>query len=180
APGRPDSWNRGPQWPRPRVPPRHTGHWRCCGCSCATALVARPPHARRTSSGLYLRHETGYQRSRGIGAFRYCAEMLEHKFIPADFTFFFQKKLAGHAVDIYHIRNGRLGELQESEGTGHARVRPGAERYDLQRDLGKLGRLQQVPELPAHHFPAADLPPQRGLVDDPPELERAVAAQDVL
>jgi hypothetical protein len=38
-----------------------------------------------------LRHETGYQRSRSVGAIRYCAEMLEYKFMPADIAFFFQK-----------------------------------------------------------------------------------------
>jgi hypothetical protein len=38
-----------------------------------------------------LRHETGYHRSRSVGAIRYCAEMLEYKFMPADIAFFFQK-----------------------------------------------------------------------------------------
>ena len=37
-----------------------------------------------------------------------------------------------------------------------------------------------MPELPAHHFPPAHLPAQRGLVDDPPEFKRAVATQDIL
>jgi hypothetical protein len=106
--------------------------------------------------------------------------MLEHKFIPADVALFFQEKLARHGVDIDDIRNGRLGELHQREGPGHARVGAGAERYDLQCDLGKLGGLGKVPELPIHHLPPADLAAQRGLVDDPPELERAVAAQDVL
>jgi hypothetical protein len=32
----------------------------------------------------------------------------------------------------------------------------------------------------AHHVPAADLAPQRGLVDDPPQFEWALAAQHVL
>src|SRR5205809_3251406 len=106
--------------------------------------------------------------------------MLEYKSIPADIAPFFQKKLAGHAVDVDDIRDRRLGELHKDKGTGHAGVRAGAERYDLQRDLRELGRLQEIPELPAHHSPAADLAPQRGFVDDPPQLERAVAAQDVL
>jgi hypothetical protein len=29
--------------------------------------------------------------------------MVEHKFIPADIAFFFQKKLTGHAVDIERL-----------------------------------------------------------------------------
>jgi hypothetical protein len=56
--------------------------------------------------------------------------MVEHKFIPADIAFFFQKKLTGHAADIGAV----LGLHQ----AGHEQrlVVPDAARLPLEADIG--------------------------------------------
>ena len=83
--------------------------------------------------------------------------MLEDEFIPADISVFFEKELSGHAVDVDHVGDGILGELQDDEGAWHTRVRPYVKRDDLECDVGKLGCIQEMPELCPHDSLAANL-----------------------
>jgi hypothetical protein len=71
--------------------------------------------------------------------------MVEHKFIPADIAFFFQKKLTGHAVDI--------GVVPGLHQAGHEQrlVVPDAARLPLEADIGGvlLGQHRLIGVQPA-------------------------------
>src|ERR1022692_2710567 len=106
--------------------------------------------------------------------------MLESESIPANIGLCFEKEVAGHAVEVDDVRDGRLGELHEDERARHARVCADAERDDLKGDVWKFRNLQQVMQLRLHDGVAANLPSERSFVDDAPQFERIVIAQDIL
>jgi hypothetical protein len=61
------------------------------------------------------------------------------------------------AVDVNHVHGLGLGEGDDVERACHAGVAAGPEGQHLEADVGELSRLQQVLQLRAHDFGAADL-----------------------
>ena len=79
----------------------------------------------------------------------------------------------GSALEVFRV--ALVLELHVNERTGHPRVSPGVKRDHLNRHVGTLRHRQNVIELPGHDLPAADDPPDRGFVENRPELKRVRA-----
>ena len=79
----------------------------------------------------------------------------------------------GQALDVDDVRQAVLGELQDGEAVWYAPAGP--ERHDLQGESRALARCTQVAELFEVGLSACYGLAQRGLVQDDPELQLAVA-----
>src|ERR1022692_3038313 len=95
-------------------------------------------HWARDRSGMFIPHllssrprDRSQQGNAFVGPEGGCAEVLEHEDIPAYLHVIFEEQVAGHAVDVDQALIRWVGELQHDERSGHARVRAGVVRDDL-------------------------------------------------
>src|SRR5215831_9101273 len=106
--------------------------------------------------------------------------MLKDELIPANVALCFEEELASHRLDVDDVRDRLLDELKDDEGAHHARVCSCIERDELQRDVGKVGCLQEMPGLCTHDRWATHLAPEGRFVHDAPQLQRSLALENLL
>src|ERR1700677_2722965 len=73
-------------------------------------------------------------------------------------------------LQVRHILQVRPVETQDGEPARHRMAAP-AEWDDLQGEIRPVGKAEQVLKLIEQDLPASYRPPQRGFLDDRPELD---------
>src|SRR2546429_75037 len=108
------------------------------------------------------------------------AELLHDLQVAVHLDRLVQVERAGQLLDVDDVLQVRLGEPKDAERAAHSRVRTRAEREDLQRHRRVIRHLDEVLQLLADDFAAADRAAQRALVDHDPQLRGVGPAQDLL
>src|SRR6266704_3652329 len=98
------------------------------------------------------------------------AEPLHGQQVTVDIAFLVEVEGAGEVLQVSDVRQVRLAEPQDAEPARRG-VAAHAERRDLQREVLPAAQAEQVAELVAQDLGTPDRPPQRGFLDDGPQLE---------
>src|SRR5439155_258126 len=98
------------------------------------------------------------------------AEPLHSQQVTVHVRFLVEVKRTGEMLQVRDIRQVRLAEPQEAEPARRG-MAAHADRGDLQREVLPAAQAEQVAELVTQDLDAPDRPPQRGLLDDGPQLE---------
>src|SRR6266700_2742596 len=98
------------------------------------------------------------------------AEPLHGQQVTVHIRFLVEVERAGEVLQVRDIRQVLLAEPQDAEPARRG-VAAHAERGDLQREVLPAAQAEQVAKLIAQDLGAPDRSPQRGFLDDGPQLE---------